>query len=127
MGSGHYKADRGGRQHRGIDFICEEGDEVLSPVRGTVTKIGMPYANEHYRYVEITNWRKRKVRIFYVMPTVARGQEIEKDQPIGLAQCINDRVSSNGQTYGERGMQSHIHVECIQPTGDYINPELVLV
>ena len=127
MGSGHYKADRGGRQHRGIDFICEEGDEVLSPVRGDITKIGRPYANEDYRYVEITNWNNRRIRIFYVTAQVAVGQAVDKHEPIGFAQCINNRKSSDGRTYGERGMQNHIHLECMQPDGSFINPELILV
>jgi murein DD-endopeptidase MepM/ murein hydrolase activator NlpD len=58
-GDGSFKASRNGgkREHKGIDYESVAGDAIFSPVDGTVTKLGYPYAPKPgdeitYRYVE---------------------------------------------------------------------------
>lgn len=114
-GNGAYGAirDGGTRLHHGIDFECIVGSEILSPIPGTVTKIGLPYANSKYRYVQVSSNRIDH-RIFYVNPLVKMGDYVCLDQPIGTAQDITLR-------YPDRGMKVHIHYE-IKMNGHWIDP-----
>ena len=127
MGDGSFGASRGGRTHNGIDYASEPGDVILSPVAGKVTKLGYPYANAlEYRYVEITDNMQRKWRLFYVHPSVELGQEITPAFPIGITQDINaKRTVAGGQSYGEKGMTNHIHVEVKLADGSFMDPDEV--
>ena len=122
-GSGDYGASRGSRTHRGIDLITEPGDEILSPVKGRVSKIGFPYAPKKgdkilYKYVQVTDYKGGKHRIFYIEPTVAVDRHVDTNTVIGLAQDIASKYSTP-----ERVMICHCHLEIISADGDYINPE----
>ena len=65
-GQGHYGASRGSRTHNGIDYVLHCGTTVLSPVEGTVTKIGYPYSDDlSYKYIQITSEDGFQHRIFY--------------------------------------------------------------
>ena len=115
-GDGHYGAPRGARTHRGVDYQCTPGCAVLSPVQGTVTKLGFPYADDlQWRYVQILDKDNTRHRLFYVLPGIVLGLPVEADQPIGCAQDISRR-------YPHKGMLPHVHYECIDSIGEYINP-----
>lgn len=119
MGGGWFGAPRGARTHKGIDYTCEPGTLILAPVFGVVSKIGLPYANEHYRYVEIRTPSGVFHRIFYVYPIVTRQQEVTKDTVIGHAQDIVARKPY----YGARGMKNHVHYEVRLTDGTFVDPE----
>ena len=122
-GDGSYGASRGTRTHRGIDFITEPGDEILSPVKGRVSKIGFPYSPKKgdkilYKYVQVTDYKGCKHRIFYCEPTVAVDLHVDTTSVIGLAQDIASKYSTPS-----RSMKNHAHYEIIDADGDYVNPE----
>lgn len=105
-GDGIFGATRGASLHKGRDYQYAVGEEVRSPVDGTVTKIGLPYANDTYRYVEILSSKREAIfRLFYVTPTVTKGQKVISGQRIGFAQDLTRRYNQD--------MTNHIHVECI--------------
>jgi len=55
-GSGEFGASRSNRTPHGVDYACYPGSQLLSPVKGSVTKLGYPYRDDMaYRYVEITD------------------------------------------------------------------------
>jgi murein DD-endopeptidase MepM/ murein hydrolase activator NlpD len=103
-GSGSFAASRGAKRHKGTDYEFAPGDEVKSPIEGTVTRLGLAYSNAPYRLVEIIShggvllWR-----FLYVDPVVRKGDRVTLGQTIGTAQKISDR-------YGEK-MTDHVHVE----------------
>jgi murein DD-endopeptidase MepM/ murein hydrolase activator NlpD len=102
-GSGHFRAPRGERRHKGIDFLAAVGDPVTSPVDGHVRRIGWCYGDDpHYRLVEIET-DGAHVRILYVEPSVEAGSAVNRGDLIGHAQDISARY--------DQGMQNHVHLE----------------
>ena len=117
-GSGEYLAARGGRVHRGIDIACYKGSTILSPVSGTVTKLGYPYNpadpdKGKFRYVQITDDAGADHRIFYVEPLVGVSNYVERDDPIGVSQGIASLYP---------GMTDHVHYE-IKRDGKHVEPD----
>jgi len=116
-GSGEYGAPRGKRTHVGVDYHCQPGMEVLSPVRGKFTKYGYCYGDDlQWRYVQITDEGGNHHRLFYTEEILPMGALVEKGQPVALAQDISKR-------YPGRGMLPHVHYEIMNCKGEHINPE----
>lgn len=123
-GDGSFKASRGKRVHKGIDYQSEPDDAVFSPVDGTVTKVGYPYAPIPgepitYRYVEVEDELKNKHRVFYIDPSVSVGWKVDTTSVIGIAQDIAAKYSMP-----DRIMKNHVHYEIIDHDGDLIDPEV---
>jgi len=113
-GCGYFGASRGSRTHNGIDYLINKYALVLSPVSGTVTKVGFPYSNDlSYRYIQITDNAGFKHRVFYVNPSVFVGDVVEENQVIGSAQNLDKRY---------KGIPNHVHYE-IKRNKEYFNPE----
>lgn len=110
-GDGAFAAPRGAKRHKGVDYEFEEGQEVLSPVDGIVTRLGWAYKNDIYRLIEILSHKGYLLwRFLYVKPEVHAGQHVKLDQTIGTAQAVSNR-------YGTE-MKDHVHVEInINPRG----------
>lgn len=107
QGAGHFNAPRtGGRRHDGIDLECDPGQEVLSPISGTITRVAYPYAGDlSYTGCVIENGRVT-VKIFYIKPNLSLiGTDVIAGQPIGLAQDIRRKYGLSS------GMLAHIHLE----------------
>ncbi len=124
LGDGEYGSNRGTRKHRGIDYAVLPGDKVLSPVSGTITKIGYCYGDDlSYRYIQVTNKRNGDTydhRLFYVRPLGKYGligSTVHSGDPIGLAQDISERYSTD-----QLVMTPHVHYE-IKKNGSYIDPD----
>ena len=116
QGLGHYRAPRGSRIHNGIDYACFPQSEILSPVSGTVTKLGYPYsADLSWRYVQVSV-DGRHHRVFYVEPLVEVGQSVDENTVIGRVRDIGERYP---------GMTPHIHYEIKLPDGSYRDPNAV--
>ncbi|MEM1142743.1 MAG: M23 family metallopeptidase [Pseudomonadota bacterium] len=116
-GAGYFGAPRGGRKHRGVDYVVTPGNEVLSPVSGTVERLGWAYARDDtWRIVDIRAVDGFLHRVFYVEPMVDAGQEVTRFTVIGLAQDIS-------AFYPDSGMKPHVHYEVINTEGRHIDPE----
>jgi len=118
-GQGHFGAFRSGgkRSHSGIDYLATPGGGVMSPVDGTVSKLGWVYKGDSkYRYVEVMDEKERKHRLFYVQPDVklVRGQKVQQYDVIGSAQDVSEKHGG--------GMQPHVHYEVKDHTGQYQDP-----
>ena len=121
-GCGDYGASRGTRTHKGIDLLAEPADEILSPVKGRVSKHGYPYtpvAGDQitYRYVEITDYQGNRHRLFYCEPSAAVDLHVDTSTVIGIAQDISSKYSTPDKLMG-----NHIHYEIIDKNGDYADP-----
>ena len=114
-GAGHWGAPRGERKHRGIDYACPKGMLILPLREGMVTKIGLPYADAEYRYVQVTeegyDWR-----YFYLDPLVKEGDYVTTETPIGSIQDLTTRYA---------GITNHCHLE-VKYRNEYINPKELL-
>ena len=104
-GDGSFAAKRGSRQHYGIDYVFDVGEQVPSPVSGRVYRIGYCYDDDlTYRLIEIlTHNEKAIVRLLYVAPLVRKGDFVTEGDIVGTAQDIRAR-------YGRR-MKNHVHCE----------------
>jgi murein DD-endopeptidase MepM/ murein hydrolase activator NlpD len=110
-GHGYFGASRDGgvREHEGVDWIAEAGQEVVAPISGFVTKIGFAYANApELKFVEITNPALGYVaRVFYVDPIVRVGQALRVGEAIGHAHSLQAKYPG--------GMTDHVHMELAGP------------
>ena len=103
FGSGHYRAPRGERLHKGLDFLAAAGDPVSSPTDGVVRRIGWCYSDDlSYRLVEIET-AEALVRVLYVKATVEKGDQVTMGDTIGRAQDVAARY--------DHGMKNHVHLE----------------
>lgn len=108
-GSGAYLSSRGSRKHKGIDIACHKGSGVLSIGPGHVTKIGYPYdpsdpKKGHLRYVQVTDEGGRKLRYFYITPSVKVGDIVDTHTELGVTQ---------GLTGIYPGIIDHFHFEIL--------------
>lgn len=120
-GRGDYGAPRGSRKHKGKDFCCAPGSEILAHKHGRVTKIGYPYDDDEdhdgkpdYTYVEIEDPRGNKCRYFYVKPLVTVGDMIATGQLIGTSQALGPKYD---------GISEHVHIEVKDKDGVFFDPE----
>jgi hypothetical protein len=110
-GEGHYMASRGRRKHKGTDYICNPGQEIISPIKGIVIREAKPYAKSDYSGLLIKG-KQIEIKMFYFKPRDGlKGMEIQKGEIIGIAQNIAEKYP---------GMIPHIHVEVVS-----IDPEIV--
>lgn len=100
-GKGFYLASRAGRLHYGVDFESTPGEPIRCSVRGKFIKVGLPYRNNHYRYIEIRN-KDLFMRYFYVEPVIK--DSYSDGDVVGLAQNIAAK-------YDGSGMINHVHFE----------------
>lgn len=118
FGCGDYGASRGSRDHRGIDYAATPGEDVVAVIGGEVTRIGWPYANADYRYIEITSDDGYVVREMYVSPdaNLVVGSQVTQGEVIGTVQSLQPRYP---------GITDHIHVE-VRENGVVIDPATVI-
>jgi hypothetical protein len=109
FGSGAFLASRGGRAHAGVDYVAKAGQQVVAPIAGFVTKVGYAYADDSYRYIEITNRiTGYTARVMYVGPEVKVGEALALGQPIGRAESLQRRYA---------GITNHVHLEIARLNG----------
>ncbi|MBK7056199.1 MAG: peptidoglycan DD-metalloendopeptidase family protein [Leptospiraceae bacterium] len=101
------------RKHNGIDFICEPGQVIVSPVDGIVIRQAFPYTDKNYSGVLLGN-DSLSLKMFYFIPDKkVLGKRVKQGDRLGIAQDISKRYSSK-----DRKMIPHIHlqIECLDPT-----------
>lgn len=110
-GMGYFGAPRGGRTHKGVDFVAKPGEPVRSFMAGQVSKIGYPYADKpDFRYVEVRRINGDNLRYFYVSPTVVVGDQIDAGEMLGTCQELP-----------YPGITQHYHLE-ITVRGEFADP-----
>ncbi len=114
-GSGAFRANRaGGREHLGVDLEVTPGQRVNSPEAATVLRLVYPYRNNTtYKGIDLETEKGTIWRIFYLQPTVKKGDKVSRGQKIGEAQSIKLMYTPD--------MIDHIHVEKIV-NGKHVDP-----
>ena len=113
-GDGAYGAMRGIRRHKGTDFLCVPGQDIVCPIdEGIITRENYPYPDLSYHGLTIRS-KDIEIVIFYceVLPGLVR-QTVFKGQVIAEAEDISAK-------WGKK-MKPHVHLEIKS-----INPELFL-
>lgn len=115
-GLGYFNAPRGDRKHTGHDFAVRPGAEILSPVDGTVGRIGYAYGDDlSYRIVDIRTSDGYRHRLFYVAPAVEWGDPVNTGMVIGIAQDVS-------RYYNSSVMIPHVHYEILNRNSKNIDP-----
>jgi len=112
-GNGCFKAPRGDHVHRGVDFICKPGQEVVAPITGVIKREARPYAKGVYSGCLIVSLDMDIKMFYFALDKSLIGKQVQKGAVIGYAQDISEK--------GYPGMTPHIHLEI-----DLIDPELFL-
>lgn len=113
-GQGHFGASRGDRKHEGVDYAMPVGAIVLALTAGRVTNLGQAYGDDpSYRYVEVTDARRYRLRYFYVAPSVKVADNVLSGDALGRVQDLTRR---------HPGITPHVHFEVYEPGGDRIDP-----
>jgi murein DD-endopeptidase MepM/ murein hydrolase activator NlpD len=114
-GHGHFGAGRGGRSHEGVDFAAQPGEEILSPIEGTVVRTAAPYKNDtRFTGVVVEGvgpWAGVQVKLFYVEGQ--RSGPVKAGERIGLAQNLQARYPN---------ITNHVHLE-IRLLGRLLSPD----
>jgi murein DD-endopeptidase MepM/ murein hydrolase activator NlpD len=122
FGDGQFGArrDGGAREHEGVDYVAQAGQDVAAPISGYVTKIGYAYAgSSDLKFVEITNPALGYVaRAFYVTPDVEVGQAVHLGETIGRDQSLQKHYP---------GITNHVHLEVMEPGGERVNAAQLIV
>lgn len=122
FGEGQFGArrDGGSRDHEGVDYTAQAGQDVRAPISGYVTKIGYAYAGStDLKFVEITNPALGYVaRAFYVNPDVEVGQTVRLGQAIGRVESLQGHYP---------GITDHVHLEVMEPGGERVNAAALIV
>ena len=119
-GSGTYLAPRGSRSHNGTDFLIPPHAIVYAACSGTVTKHGLCYRGEDYRYLQITDTKGNHIRHFYVLPAIEVGTKVSINEPIGFLQDLQlkyrkgDKISQSGDAVHQTDIPSHMHLEVMR-------------
>ena len=117
QGSGEFDASRGNRKHKGVDIISNAGDVIVSPIDGYVSKVGYRIYSTKCSYlvgVDITgtgDYEGYKIRLFYVKSDVTEGVDVDKGDPIGKQQSLNNNCYPQKYSNGNYTMKNHVHVE----------------
>ena len=92
-GDGGFGASRSGglRPHKGVDYVCQEGDACLAPFDGMVKRVGIAYADSSLGSIHIQgtgpHWAYY-AKILYVAPDVMEGLVVKRGQRIGTCQNV---------------------------------------
>jgi hypothetical protein len=107
FGSGNYLARRGKEIHGAVDFICTPGQDILSPIEGSIIRVANPYAGDpNYSGLLIEN-SFLSLKLFYLNPNRNLiGKKIKQGEKIGIAQDISKKYN-----VGNKKMTPHIHLE----------------
>ncbi len=115
-GAGHYGASRTKKgkkyKHKGTDYCCTPGEEILSPATGLILREARPY--DHGEYTGFVLDTKRcRLMVFYVkLHDGLIGAIVRQGQPIGIAQDISLKY---------RDVLPHFHIEVVR-----CDPEILL-
>lgn len=103
-GDGNYCADRGNRKHNGIDYECEQGQEVRAPFDMHIDRVANPREKSPLSGIA-WSYGKSKGKMFYFKPyKYIIGQDVVEGEIIGIAQSVS-------KGYNLPLMADHIHLQ----------------
>ena len=117
-GSGKFGAGRVSRNHNGVDILSTDGDQILSPMDGYISKVGYRIYTNKCAYlvgVDITGvgiYEGYKIRLFYVKSNLSKNTPVNRGDVIGSQQSLNNNCYPKRYNRGgEYKMKNHVHVE----------------
>ena len=112
-GDGNFGASRsdGLRYHKGVDYLCREGDICVSPFDGLIKHVGVAYADSTLGSIHIQGtgiYWPYFAKILYAAADVAAGQVVKRGQKIGTCQNV---ALYHRADVGDHQMGNHLHLE----------------
>jgi len=115
-GSGAFRAPRGDREHKGVDYRLQPGQVVVAPISGTIVRHARPYSDPKWLYEYngvVLKGERCSIKMFYLEPFQhVIGKKVRRGEAIGMAQDV-------GKKYP--GITLHVHLQI-----DEIDPELFM-
>ena len=104
-GHGDFGTSRGHRLHKGTDFECVPGQEIICPISGTFVRASYPYSADLSYLGAMFRCSGITIKMWYFkpLPSLLPGQELVAGAPIGYAQDISKKYDG--------GMIPHIHMQ----------------
>lgn len=113
MGLGTYGVPRGGRSHKGTDYLCDPGQKIRSPISGKVKRLVDPYGDRKYSGLVIVG-KHMTIKMMYFKPKEDLvSTTVKAGEVIGIAQDISARYDIR--------MKPHIHLQI-----DSTDPDLFI-
>jgi len=107
FGAGHYGAPRGDSIHRGVDFACEPGQDVVSPASLDVLRASYPYSDDPRWHGLLLRHPYYDLYIWYIEPLWELiGSRVRQGQIIGVAQDISEKYNTD-----TKKMNPHVHLQ----------------
>ena len=108
FGSGRYGASRdgGSRSHNGVDINVTSGEDITSPITGSIRRKKYPYSDDlSFEGCIIDGsgeWKGYEITIYYVKMILKAGDTVSLGTKLGAAQDLSTRY---------KGISNHVHVE----------------
>lgn len=112
-GDGRWGSERNGRIHKGSDYKCVKGQEIVAPIDMKIVRRAMPKTGYDLSGIA---WKSANMegKMFYFEPdTTEIGSQVHAGQFIGYAQSVSEE-------YDLPYMIDHIHFQI-----DSIDPEIL--
>ena len=103
-GDGHLGASRGSRRHRGVDYICIKGQDIVAPFDFRIVRVAYPKTDLIMCGI-MWEFGSSNGRMYYFKPHKDLiGKKVQEGQIIGVAQSVSEY-------YGLPNMDDHIHFQ----------------
>ena len=103
-GSGKYGSPRGNRLHKGVDYYCEKGQEIVAPFNMTIKRKAYPYHDMKMEGIEWAHGESTGYMFYFKVRDELVGKYVKQGQVIGEAQSIS-------KYYSNKEMHDHIHFQ----------------
>lgn len=117
QGCGHYGAGRGGRDHKGVDIITVENQELKAPFTCKIIRYGYAASDLVHQLVEIESLEPElsgiTSKIMYIKPSFPVGSVVYRGHTLCLADDIKKKYGSS--------MTNHAHIE-VYKNGKNVDP-----
>lgn len=103
-GDGNYGARRGDRRHNGVDYLCDEGQDIVAPFDMLIERKAYPNRDMIMSGISWSSGRSSG-RMFYFQPFIDLiGCHVKEGAVIGKAQSVSGY-------YDLPQMEDHIHFQ----------------
>lgn len=103
-GDGNYGARRGDRVHNGVDYLCDEGQDIVAPFNMRILRVANPNATTPLSGIKWAYGRSEGKMFYFKPDPTLINKNVSEGQVIGKAQSCSFH-------YGDPKMQDHIHFQ----------------
>jgi len=103
-GDGQLGASRGKRRHRGVDYLCDNGQDIVAPFDFRIVRVAYPKVDLVMKGI-MWEFGSSNGRMYYFVPHKDLiGKKVQEGQIIGVAQSVSEY-------YKLPNMEDHVHFQ----------------